>query len=161
LLTPILLENSLTTCQTSFSVTLSPPNSTGATHAAEEAAHIDTGGHSPVIQQAMHPLWNGNGPNVTGLSPQVYDRPMPRTLLEVVKGQLCEFVTAKSTCEQYSKQCTVAFAFDPFTVRCLPECLRCWAVSQLPSLTPNFFTPLTRRYLGTKQDLVHLTTRSS
>lgn len=49
---------------------------------------------------------------------------MSLALLEVIKGQLCYFVTAKSTCEQYSKQCTVAFAFDSFTVRCLPECLR-------------------------------------
>jgi hypothetical protein len=65
------------------------PNSASAAHPPEETAHVDTGGRGPFIQQAMHPLRNGNGPNVTGLSSQVYDRPMPFTLLEVIKGQLC------------------------------------------------------------------------
>jgi hypothetical protein len=65
------------------------PNSASAAHPPEETAHVDTGGRGPFIQQAMHPLRNGNGPNVTGLASQVYDRPMPFTLLELIKGQLC------------------------------------------------------------------------
>jgi hypothetical protein len=46
------------------------PNFASAAHPPEEAPHFDIGGRSPFIQQAMHPPRHGNGPNVTGLSPQ-------------------------------------------------------------------------------------------
>jgi hypothetical protein len=48
----------------------------------------------------MYPVRNRNGSNVTGLSPQVYDRPVAFALLEVAEGQLGEFVAAKATGKQ-------------------------------------------------------------
>jgi len=52
------------------------PNSACAAHTPEKAADVDTGGRSPFVQQAMHPLGNRNGSNVTALPTQVYDSPM-------------------------------------------------------------------------------------
>ena len=49
------------------------PNSTCGTHPPEKAARVNSGGLCPVIQKAMHPIRDGNSPNVTTLSAQVHD----------------------------------------------------------------------------------------
>jgi hypothetical protein len=52
------------------------PNSACATHPPEKAARGNSCNPCPVIQKAMHPIRDGNGPNVTTLSAQVHDCPM-------------------------------------------------------------------------------------
>jgi hypothetical protein len=56
-------------------------SSTGATHTPEKFPRMNSGDLSPVVQHAMHPIWNGNRSNVTCLSAQLYDCPMPFALL--------------------------------------------------------------------------------
>jgi hypothetical protein len=48
----------------------------------------------------MHPIRNRNGSNVTGLSAQVYDCPMPFALLEVADSQPGEFEATESAGKQ-------------------------------------------------------------
>lgn len=57
------------------------PSSAGATYPPEELPRVNSGGLCPVVQQAMHPIRDGNGSNVTSLSAQVHDCPMPLALL--------------------------------------------------------------------------------
>ena len=76
------------------------PNSTRATHPPQKAARANSGGRCPLIQKAMHPIRDGNGPNVTTLSAQVHDCPMPFALLEMAHGQVGELVPPESACKQ-------------------------------------------------------------
>ena len=71
----------------------------------------------------MHPIRDGNGPNVTVLSAQVYDCPMPLPLLEVRKGQLRQFMSTEAASQQEGEQCTITFALELVLGRRLPECL--------------------------------------
>jgi len=73
------------------------PSSAGATYTAEKFPRVNSGGLSPVVQQAVDPIRDGNGSNVTTLSAQVYDCPMPFALLQVAEGQLRELVGTEST----------------------------------------------------------------
>ena len=129
------------------------PNSTCATHPPEKATRANSGRRCPVIQQAMHPIRDGNGSNVTTLSPQVHDCPMPFALLKVAQGQLA------SSCRrspQASSRASSARSRLPLICSGLGACQSacpCSAVNQLPSLTPSFFTPLTRRIPAAKSAL--------
>ena len=76
------------------------PNSTCATHPPEKVARANSGGPCPVIQKAMHSIRDGNGPNVTTLSAQVHDCPMPFALLEMAHAQVGELVPPESACKQ-------------------------------------------------------------
>ena len=76
------------------------PNSTCATHPPEKAARVNSGRLCPLIQKAMHPIRDGNGPNVTTLSAQVHDCPMPFALLEMAHAQVGELVAPESAGKQ-------------------------------------------------------------
>ena len=97
------------------------PNLASAAHAAEETATSNACDFHPVVQQTMHPIRNGDGPNVSCLSPQVYDCPVPFASLEMANRQRGEFVAAESASEKYAEQSPIPFAFDPFAIWCLPE----------------------------------------
>ena len=60
------------------------PRFTGATHATEESSCFNARALYPFIQLAMDPIRNGNRSNVTGLTAQVHDCPMPFALLQVM-----------------------------------------------------------------------------
>jgi hypothetical protein len=78
---------------------------------------------------------------------------MPLPLLEMAESQAGEFVASKPTGEQEGKQCSVTFALDLLAVWCLPKRLRLFSGQPVPSLTPSFFTPLTRRIPAAKPAL--------
>ena len=75
-------------------------SSTGATHVPEKPACVNSGRLCPFVQQAMHPIRDGNSSNVTSLSAQVHDRPMPFALLQVAEGQISELMATESTGQQ-------------------------------------------------------------
>jgi len=43
------------------------PNLAGAAHTPKEAASFDSSRSRPVVEQADHPVWHGNGANMTRL----------------------------------------------------------------------------------------------
>src|ERR1035437_8412515 len=71
----------------------------------------------------MHPIRDGNGPNVTTFSAQVHDCPMLFALLKMANGQAGEFVPTESASEEQGQQCPIALALHLLLARCLPECL--------------------------------------
>ena len=71
------------------------PRSTGAAHTPEKFPRVNSRRLCPVVQQAMHPIRDGNGSNVTCLSAQIYDRPMPFALLQVAESQLRELMATE------------------------------------------------------------------
>ena len=97
------------------------PNLASATHVAEQAATGNACGFHPVVQQTMHPIRNGDGPNVASLPPQIYDCPMPFALLEMANRQRGEFVAAEPASEKHAEQSSIPFALGPFAIWCLPE----------------------------------------
>ena len=99
------------------------PSSTGATHTPEELPRLNSGSLCPFVQQALYPIRDGNGSNVTSLSAQVHDCPMPFALLQVAESQLGKFMPTESTGQSEGKQRPITFALQPRAVRCLPECL--------------------------------------
>ena len=99
------------------------PNSTCATHPPEKAARANSGGPCPVIQQTLQPIRDGNGSNVTTLSAQVHDRPVPFALLKVAHGQAGELVPTESAREQEGEKCPITLALHLLLVGCLPGCL--------------------------------------
>jgi hypothetical protein len=103
-LTPVLAANSLTACQTSFSVTASPHALPALLTRRKSFPRVNFGSLRPVVQQAMHPIRDGNGSNVTCLSAEVYYRPMPFALLRVAESQLGKFMPTESTGQQEGKQ---------------------------------------------------------
>jgi hypothetical protein len=68
------------------------PDLPRATHATEEATVLDSSSVHPLIQKTSHPFGNGHGPNVTSLPAQINDCPMTFALLEMINGQIGEFV---------------------------------------------------------------------
>lgn len=68
------------------------PDLPRATHATEEATAFDSSSVHPLIQKTSHPFGNGHGPNVTSLPAQINDCPMTFALLEMINGQIGEFV---------------------------------------------------------------------
>jgi hypothetical protein len=86
------------------------PSSTSTTHMPEKLTRVDSGGLCPFVQQAMYPMRHRNGSNVTSLSAQVHDRPMPFALLQVAEGQISELMATESTGQQECKQCPITFA---------------------------------------------------
>ena len=131
------------------------PNPTCATHPPEKATRANSCGRCPVIQQAMHPIRGGNGPNVTTLSPQVHDCPMPFALLKVAHGQAGELVPTESTGEKQGKQRSITFALDLLLTGCLPERLPLFG--RQPVAEPNaqlFYaldTPYASRQVGSQE----------
>ena len=79
------------------------PCSTGATHTPEKLAPVNSGRLCPFVQQAMHPIRDGNGSNVTSLSPDVHDRPLPFALLQVAESEIGELMATESTGQQEGK----------------------------------------------------------
>ena len=100
------------------------PSSTGATHMPEKLTPVNSGRLCPFVQQAMHPIRDGNGSNVTGLSAQVHDRPMPFALLQVAESQRGELMATESAGQQEGKQRPITFALQALAIWCLPECMR-------------------------------------
>ncbi len=97
------------------------PSSTGATDPSKELSRLDARSFCPFVKQTVDPLRDGNGSNVTGLSPQVDDCPMPFTLLKVCESQRGEFMAAESTCQQECKQGPITFSFQALAIWCLPD----------------------------------------
>jgi hypothetical protein len=97
------------------------PNLGSAAHAAEEATAVDSGSFHPVIQQVMHPIRNGYGPNVSSLPAQVNDCSMPFALLKMPDGQAGEFVAAQTAGDQHSEQRPIYLSLDPLVIGCLPK----------------------------------------
>lgn len=62
----------------------------GATHTAEDAAVGDCSGLHPFVQETTYPVRHGKGSNMTSISAQVNDGPMPFTLLKVADRQVSE-----------------------------------------------------------------------
>ena len=79
--------------------------------------------------------------------------PMPLALLKVANGQLRELMPTKSTGEQKGKQRPITFTLHLLRSGACQSACPCSAVNQLPSLTPSFFTPLTRRIPAAKSAL--------
>src|ERR1035438_4676321 len=73
------------------------PSSTRATHTPEKPPRFDSGSFCPSVNQAIHPIRDGNGSDVTGLSAQVHDDPMPIALLQVAESELCDLMATEST----------------------------------------------------------------
>src|SRR5215469_12118042 len=88
-------------------------NSTSATHTAEQAARVHSGGFRPVVQQAVDPIRDWNGSNVASFSAQVHDCPVSFALLKVAEGQTGYFVATQSAGEQYRQERPIPFALDP------------------------------------------------
>ena len=86
------------------------PNVSSAAHAAEKAASGNSSGLHPVVQETLHPIWDGDGSNVTSLPAQIHDCRMPFALLEMANGQPGEFVATEPASEKYGKQCPAPFA---------------------------------------------------
>jgi len=129
------------------------PSSTRATHTTEKPPRLNSGSLCPFVHQAVHPIRDGNSSDATGLSAEVYDCPTPFALLQVAERQLGEFMATETAGQQDGEQSPITFALQSLPVWCLPECMPCSAVSQLPSLTPSFLTPLTRRIPAAKSAL--------
>ena len=132
---PALPAYSRTKCHTAFAVRPSPqafpffltcrnglpavslaPWFTGATHTTEEFPCLNARALYPFVQLAMDPIRNGNRPNVTGLTVEVHDCPMPFLLLQVIKRQFGDLVASESASKQEGEQRTIAFALEPFPV---------------------------------------------
>jgi hypothetical protein len=94
----------------------------------------------------MHPIGNGNGPDVTSLSAQVYDCPVPFALLKVAEVSRA---SSWRRSPQASNRARSARSRLPLTCSRSGDCRSacpCSAVNQLPSLTPSFFTPFDSPY---------------
>jgi hypothetical protein len=87
------------------------PGSPSATHVPKKLTRFNSSRMCLFVQQAMHPIRDGNGSNVTSLSPQVHDCPMPFTLLEVAESQFGELMTTESARQQEGKQRPITFSF--------------------------------------------------
>ena len=115
------------------------PDISGAAHAPKETTGVDSSRRCPVIHKAMHPIRNGNGcPSRCWRCPTVNAASSWRRSPQASSGPRTARSRLPSTCPQ-SGACQ----------RACP----CSAVNQLPSLTPSFFTPLTRRIPATKSVL--------
>ena len=92
------------------------------------------------------PVRNRNGSNVTSLSAQVNDCPMPFALLEVGDSRAGEFMATESAGEQYGKQRQITFALHPFAVWRPPECLTLFGAQPVTKLQPQFLYALHSSY---------------
>ena len=99
------------------------PNFARAAYAPKKSTDIDSGRRRPVIQQLRHPIRNGDGSNVTSLSAEVHDCPMPFTLLKMANGQTAELVAPKPTGKQKCKKCPITFTLHLPAVGRLPQSL--------------------------------------
>jgi hypothetical protein len=78
------------------------PSSTRATHTPEKP-RFNSDSFCPSVNQAIHPIRNRNGSDVTGLSAQVHDGPMPFALLQVAESELCDLMAPESSGQQQGK----------------------------------------------------------
>lgn len=73
------------------------PSSSGAAHTPEKFPRVNCGSLRPVVQAGCAPNpgreWFAN---VTSVSAQVYDRPMPFALLQVAESQLGELMATET-----------------------------------------------------------------
>ena len=79
------------------------PSSTRATHTPEKPPRFNSGSCCPSVNQAIHPIRNRNGSDVTGLSAQVHDGPMRFALLQVAESELCDLMATESAGQQQGK----------------------------------------------------------
>ena len=117
----------------------------------EQAATGNACGFHPVVQQTMHPIRNGDGPNVPSLPPQIYDCPMPFALLEMANRQRGEFVASEPASEKHAEQSSIPFALGPFAIWCLPESVALVVCLASPEPLDALDSPYSGCQVGAKQ----------
>jgi hypothetical protein len=122
------------------------PSSTGATHVPEKPACVNSGRLCPFGQHAMHPIRDGNSSNVTSLSAQVHDRPMPFALLQVAESSSASSWRRSPQDSRTASSARSRLLFSRLPSGACQSACPCSAVNQLPSLTPSFLTPLDAPY---------------
>jgi hypothetical protein len=80
------------------------PSSAGAVYPPEKLPGVDGLRFCPFVYFGVHPIWHGNGSNMTGLASEIHDCTVSFALLEMIECQLGEFVAAESACKQEGKQ---------------------------------------------------------
>lgn len=98
----------------------------------------------------MHPIRDGNSPNVTTLSAEVHDCPMSFSLLKMANGQAGEFVPTESASEQQRQECPITLALHLLVVRCLPECLALFGGQPVAKSDPQFLNTLDPSYASSQ-----------
>jgi len=96
------------------------PNLASAAYAPKETAGFDSSRRRPVIQKPGHPVRNWDCSNVTSLSPEVHNCPMPLALLKMANGQHRQLVPPKPAGEQKCKKRPVTFTLHLPAVGRLP-----------------------------------------
>jgi hypothetical protein len=76
------------------------PGLASATDSTKHLARIDCSGFDPCSEFVTDPVWNRDRPDVAAFAAQVYDRPMPFPLLEVIDSQLGYLVPPEATRKQ-------------------------------------------------------------
>jgi hypothetical protein len=134
------------------------PSSASAADTTEEMPRFNASSPCPFGQLSIHPVWNGNGANVTSLSSQIHDCPMPFALLQMVESQISELVTTESTGKQHGEQGTIPFTLQPLTLRGLPKRLPLFSRQPVANPHTQFLdtldAPYSRRQIRAQQSAI-------
>lgn len=153
MVTPILAANSLTTCHTAFSVTPSPQALPALlTRRKSRPASIP----AAFVHSSTRP-YTQSGTGIVRTRPAF---PLRSTIAQR-PSRCCKWPNVSSASSwrrrpQDSRTASRARSRSPFSRSRFGACQSacpCSAVSQLPSLTPSFLTPLTRRIPAAKSAL--------
>src|SRR6266513_1608900 len=87
----------------------------------EQSAGRDTSSCQPIVDCSLHPIRNGDGPNVTPLSAQIHDGPVLFATLAMVERKVGQFSTTKPAAKQNCQNCSIPLAFWRPRVWDLPE----------------------------------------
>jgi hypothetical protein len=85
---------------------------------------------------------------VASLAFQVNDGPVVFPLLNVAEFKVHCFVPAQAAGEQYGEECTISFALEGITVRCIPEPLRLFRSQPIPKTNTDLLDSLDASYAG-------------
>ena len=89
-----------------------------------------------------------------GLADQIDDGPVVFPPLEMGNIQFCRLFPAQTATQEDPEQRSIALALERYSGQGTCQSALAWsAVSQLPSRTPRFFGPLTRRMPAARSGL--------
>jgi hypothetical protein len=135
-----------------FRDTIAPPFTSSA-DTTEYLARMQVSGSDPRIQGCLNPFGDGNRSNVPALANEIEDGPVLFRCCRCVNSR---WASSRRRRPQPSKTARMARSRLPFKVSGSGLCQKrraSSAVSQLPTLTPSFLGPLTRRMLAANSGL--------